>query len=190
MGLPMVHSDGKSTMLGHWRIVLRQADELAQAGRFDEALALASRTDVADHRQAVQLRGRLVGELVARAGRRGKADDQSGAIDDLDLAERFGAAPDALAAARLGLAEGAADEVRVHLEAGDPARVLESVERLARRKVSGPALRRAREAAEAWQAALNEGRRANSPGPLTSSTALSASPPDRVRARSRPCAAS
>ena len=63
----MVNPGGKSTMLGHWRIVLRQAEEAARAGRFDEALALASRPDVADHHHAVQLRGRLALDLVARA---------------------------------------------------------------------------------------------------------------------------
>jgi hypothetical protein len=155
----MVNPDGKSTMLGQWRIVLRQAEELARAGRFTDALALANRPDVADHRQAVQLRGRLVQDLIAQATRRGKADDLAGAMNDLDLAEQFGAAPDALAAARLSLADRVADEVRVHLDAGDPSRVVEQVEALARRKVSGPALRRSSEAAEAWQAALVEARR-------------------------------
>ena len=66
----MVNPGGKSIMLGHWRIVLRQAEEAARAGRYDEALALASRPDVADHHHAVQLRGRLAHELVARAARR------------------------------------------------------------------------------------------------------------------------
>jgi hypothetical protein len=155
----MVNPDGKSTMLGQWRIILRQAEEMARAGRFDEAFVLASRADVADHRQAVQLRGRLAQELIARANRRGDADDLAGAIDDLDLAERFGAAPDALASARLSLADRVAEEVRMHLDAGEPALVVERVELLARRKVSGPALRRAREAAEAWQCALDEARR-------------------------------
>src|SRR5260370_804745 len=69
----MVQSGGKSTMLGHWRIVLRQAEEAARAGRYDEALALASRPDVADHHHAVQLRGRRAQDLIARAGRRGEA---------------------------------------------------------------------------------------------------------------------
>src|SRR4051794_26551602 len=101
----MVQSGGESTMLGHWRIVLRQAEEAARAGRYDEALALASRPDVADHHHAVQLRGRLALELVARAGRRGE-------VEDLALAERLGAAPDALAAARLKLADRVAAEVR------------------------------------------------------------------------------
>ena len=157
--LPMVNPGGKLTMLGHWRMVLRQAEEAARAGRFDEALALASRPDVADHHHAVQLRGRFALDLIARASRRGEADDLAGAIDDLDLAERLGAAPDVLAAARLSLADRVADEVRSDLDAGEPARVVERVEHLARHKIGGPALRRAREVAEAWQAMHEEARR-------------------------------
>ncbi|MGE5755134.1 MAG: FHA domain-containing protein [Planctomycetaceae bacterium] len=155
----MVHPGGKSTMLGHWRIVLRQAEEAARAGRYDEALALAGRPDVADHHHAVQLRARLALDLVARAARRGEADDLAGAIDDLQLAERLGAAPDTLAAARLSLADRVAVEVRADLDAGEPARVIERIEHLARHKISGPALRRTREVAEAWQAAQDESRR-------------------------------
>src|SRR3954468_10410776 len=128
----MVHSDGKSTMLGQWRIALRQADDAARAGRLDEALALASRPDVADHHHAVQLRGKLAMELVARAARRGEADDLAGAIDDLRVAEKLGAPPDTRAATRLGLAERVAAEVRLDLEAGEPGRVAERVEALAR----------------------------------------------------------
>jgi hypothetical protein len=146
-------------MLGHWRIVLRQAEEAAKVGRYDEALALVTRPDVADHHHAVQLRGRLAHELVARASRRGGADDIAGAIEDLERAERLGAPPDTLAAARLSLADQVATEVRADLDAGEPARVVERVDALARHKVGGPALRRAREAAEAWRNALNEAHR-------------------------------
>jgi hypothetical protein len=155
----MVKPGGNRTMLGHWRMVLRQAEEAARAGRYDEAVALVSRPDVADHHNALHLRGRLAQELVARAARRGGADDVAGAMDDLDLAERIGAAPDALAAARLGLADLVSAEVRADLDAGEPARVAERIDGLAKRKVSGPALRRTREIADAWQAALDEARR-------------------------------
>jgi hypothetical protein len=155
----MVQSGGKSTMLGHWRIILRQAEEAARAGRYDEALTLASRPDVADHHHAVQLRGRLALDLIARAGRRGEADDLAGAVEDLGLAERLGAAPDSLAAARLKLADQVAGEVRADLDAGEPGRVVERVDALARHKVGGPSLRRTREIAEAWQSALDEARR-------------------------------
>jgi hypothetical protein len=146
-------------MLGHWRIVLRQAEEAARAGRYDEAMALVNRPDVADHHHAVQLRGRLALDLIGRAGRRGEADDLAGAIDDLDLAERLGAAPDTLAAARLKLADRVAVEVRSDLDAGEPGRVVERVDALARHKIGGPSLRRTREIAEAWQSALDEARR-------------------------------
>jgi hypothetical protein len=155
----MVHRDGKSTMLGQWRIVLRQAEESARAGRFEEALALASRPDVADHRQAVLLRSRLALDLVARASRRAQADDAGGALEDLNMAERFGAAPDTLAAARLNLADQVAEDIRIDLDAGEPGRVVERCETLARHKVGGPALRRLREAADAWQMSIEEARR-------------------------------
>ena len=140
-------------------MVLRQAEEAARAGRFDEALALVTRPDVADHHHAVKLRGRFVLDLIARASRRGDADDTAGAIADLDLAERLGAAPDVLAEARLKLADRVAAEVLSDLDAGEPARVVERVEHLARHKIGGPALRRAREVAESWQAMHEEARR-------------------------------
>ena len=146
-------------MLGQWRVVLKQAEEAARAGRYDEALALAGRPDVADHHQAVRLRGQMAADLIARGVRRGEADDLAGAVVDLGLAERLAAPPDALAAARLTLAERAAREVRADLEAGDPGRVVDRVEELARLNVGGPALRRMGEAAEAWAAAESDARR-------------------------------
>ena len=146
-------------MLGHWRMVLRRAEEAARVGRFEEAYTLANRADVADHHHVVQFRGRLALDLIARATRRGVADDLAGAIEDLDLAERIGGPPDSLAAARLSLADRVADEVRIDLDAGDPARTLERIQELTRHKIGGPALRRIREIAEAWQSALAEGRR-------------------------------
>jgi hypothetical protein len=155
----MVNPGGESTMLGHWRIVIRQAEEAARVGRFEEAYALASRPDVADHHHAVQFRNRLALDLIARATRRGTVDDLSGAIEDLNLAERMAAPPDSLAAARLNLADRVADEVRSSLDAGEPARALERIEGLTRHRISGPALRRTREIAEAWQAGLAEGLR-------------------------------
>ncbi len=155
----MVNPGGESTMLGQWRIVLRQAEEAARLGRYEEAYTLANRPGVSDHHHAVQFRSRLALDLIARATRRGGVDDLAGAIEDLDLAERIGAPPDSLAAARLSLADRVAEEVRGDLDAGDPVRVLERVEELARHKIGGPALRRQREIAEAWQNGLADGRR-------------------------------
>jgi hypothetical protein len=155
----MVNPGGESTMLGQWRIVLRQAEEAARLGRYEEAYLLATRAGVSDHHQAVQFRTRLALDLIARATRRGGVDDVPGAIEDLNLSERIGAPPDSLAAARLNLADRVADEVRADLDAGEPVRVLERIDELTRHKVGGPALRRAREIAEAWQNGLADGRR-------------------------------
>jgi hypothetical protein len=41
----MVNPGGNLTMLGQWRIVIKQAEDAARAGRFDEALALITRPD-------------------------------------------------------------------------------------------------------------------------------------------------
>lgn len=156
---PVLNPGSKSTMLGHWRVALKQAEEAARAGRLEEALALASRPDVADHRQAAQLRGRLAFDLIGRAGRRGQADDVAGAISDLQAAEQYGGAPDALAAARLSLADRVAEEIRADLDAGEVVRVVERIDQMARQRITGPALRRLREAAEAWRSALDDARR-------------------------------
>jgi hypothetical protein len=159
--IPMgnVNQGGNSTMLGHWRVVLKQAEESAKAGRLDEALALAARADVADHRQAVQLRGKYTLELVKRAGRRAEADDLDGALGDLDAAESFGAAPDVLASSRSKLADLVAEDLRTDLAAGEPDRVVDRVDAMGKRKVASPGLRRLRESAEAWKAARLEARR-------------------------------
>lgn len=155
----MVKPGGISGMLGQWRVVIKQAEESARVGRLDEALTLLARSDVAEHRQAVQLRGRLVRDLVQRARRRCAADDCAGAMEDLDVAERHGAAPDLLAEARLALAERLALEIQPILEAGDPGRAIDRIDALAKRHVSGPVLRRCRESAEAWKEGLDEARR-------------------------------
>ena len=155
----MVNPGGERTMLGQWRIVIKQAEDAAKAGRFDEALTFATRPDVAEHRLMVNLRNRLAQELVGRAARRAEADDTKGAIDDLDLAEKHGAPPDLLAAARMKVAARETDEIRADLNAGDPAKVADKVARLAQHGVSGPMLRRMSESADAWKKALEDGRR-------------------------------
>jgi hypothetical protein len=150
--------DGRATMLGHWRVVLKQAEEAARAGRYDEALALSGRPDVAEFRQAVQLRARLTRELIDRAVRRAEAEDLDGAIVDLALAEVHHAPPDALAAARRDLAVKAAGDIERALQAAEPSRAVERVAALARHRISDANLRRLKDAAEAWIQARREMR--------------------------------
>src|SRR6516165_9280836 len=121
--IPMVNPGGESTMLGLWRMVLRQAEEAARVGRYEEAFALASRPDIADHHQAVQFRGRLGLDLIARANRRGASDDTAGAIDALSRAGPVGAPPTSLPAAPLSLAARVPAEIPTSLDAGARANV-------------------------------------------------------------------
>jgi len=159
MEIPMVNPSGESTMLGQWRIVLRRAEEAARGGRFEEAGALASQPDVADHYQLVRFRDRLGLDLISRAARRAEANDAQGAIDDLALAERFAAPPDQLAEARMELADRFAGEVREALALGEPDRALSRIDELVRHKIANPALKALRELAEAWRDAADEARR-------------------------------
>ena len=158
-GDPMVQSGSESTMLGQWRVVIKQAEEAGRAGRLDEALALLGREDVAEYRQAVQLRGRLTLDLVEHTLRRAAADDVEGAVSDLNLAEAHGAAPDVMATARHKVADRVAEELRLDFEAGDPGRVIEQAARWAGHRLAGPSLRRLSEAAESWARANGELRR-------------------------------
>ncbi len=157
--IPMVQPGGNDTMLGQWRIVLKQAEEAARAGHFEEALVLVHRPDVHDHKQVVSLRHRLAEDLIARASRRTDADDTAGAIADLDLAQRHGAPADLLATARLKVAERAIREIQADLSAGDPCKVVERLAKLAEHQITSPDLRRIRETAEAWKKALDDARR-------------------------------
>ncbi len=155
----MVNQGNEHTMLGQWRIAVRQAEEAIRAGRLEEAYEAVSRPEAADHQQAVHLRARIALDLVARGIRRAEADDVEGAIVDLDKAESFGAPPDQLAAARFKVSEAVSDEIRLALEASRPDRVVERIDHLLRHKVCGPALRRMREVADSWRTALAEGRK-------------------------------
>ena len=156
----IVNQGGNSTMLGHWRVVLKQAEESAKAGRLDEAIALAAAPTWPTTGRPCKLRGKWTwswsgGPTATCRGRRPRrrASPTSAA------AERFGAAPDVLATARLRLADRVAEDIRADLAAGEPDRVVERLDALAKQKVDGPSLRRVREAAEAWQAARAEARR-------------------------------
>jgi tetratricopeptide (TPR) repeat protein len=155
----MLNPGGEHIMASNWRIAVRQAEEAIRAGRLEEAYAYVNQGEVAEHQQAVQLRGRIALELIARGSRRAQAFDYAGAIEDLNNAERFGAPPDALASARLRTAEQLAPEIKVDLEAGRPERVVERIEKLSREKIHGPALARMREIADAWRLVLADARR-------------------------------
>ena len=104
-----------------------------------------------------------------------RVDDLGGAVEDLDLAERMGAPPDSLAAARLSLADRVAEECCADLDSGDPP-ALERIEDLARQKVKARGIRGPARSPRAWQARWGRGPAASSAGRRSSSTGPNGSP--------------
>jgi hypothetical protein len=137
-------------MFGHWRLTLRQAEEAARAERFEEALELAARPEVADHCQAGKLRNRIALKLVERAQQNVRQGHSQAAWHDLREAERAGAPRDRVAKLRGELAERGAMEVLAALDAGDPVQAVALSDDLRNRGADSPDLRRLHEAAVCW----------------------------------------
>src|SRR5262245_47132605 len=137
-------------MFGQWRLTLRQAEEAARAERFEEALELAARPDVASRFQANKLRNRIALLLIKRAEQHVRSGQSQAAWDDLRAAERAGAPRDKAAVVRGELAERGAKDVLAALNAGDPAQAVAISDDLRNRGAESSDLRRLHEAALCW----------------------------------------
>ncbi len=140
-------------MFGEWRLTLRQAEEAARSERFEEALELARRPEVADHRRAGQLRHRIALRLAARAGEQLRLGHSQAAWRDLHQAEQAGAPAPRLAGVRRELIERALAEMGRYIAAGDPAQALERADDVLGRGEDSTELRRLRQGAACWQEA-------------------------------------
>jgi tetratricopeptide (TPR) repeat protein len=137
-------------MFGQWRLTLRQAEEAARAERFEEALELAARPDVASRFQANKLRNRIALLLIKRAEQHVRSGQSQAAWDDLRAAERAGAPRDKVAVVRGELAERGAKDVLAALNAGDSAQAVAISDDLRNRGAESSDLRRLHDAALCW----------------------------------------
>jgi tetratricopeptide (TPR) repeat protein len=135
-----------------WRVVLKQAEEALKAGRLEEAYQLATRTQVREYRGARRLAARVAEALARRAEARLRAGQSAGAWQDLEQADRLGAAPRKLGTLRDALTQRQIDEATAYLEAGQPEAALSALARLDRRGALPAEGRRLRQAAATWQA--------------------------------------
>ncbi len=140
-------------MFGQWRLTLCQAEEALRSERFEEALELARRPELADHRQAVRLRDRIAGRLLDRAQEHLGQGHSHAAWNDLRQAELAGAPGARVESVRAELAERGVAEVRAALDAGNPIQATALVKELNARGADSAELRRLQEAAAAWAAA-------------------------------------
>ena len=141
-------------MFGQWRLTLQQAEQALRSERFDEALELVRRPEVADHRQAGQLRDRIAVRLIERAGEHLRRGHSQAAWRDLRQAEQAGAAGATVESVRADLIGRGAAEVRSALDAGIPSQAAALVEELKGLGADSTELRRLHEGAIAWSCAL------------------------------------
>jgi len=137
-------------MFAQWRLTLRQAEEAVRADRFEEALELARRPEVADHCQAGQLRNRIALQLVERAREHMRQGHSHAAWHDLRQAELAGAPTPKVVQVRGELTERGAAEIRAALDAGDPSQAMTLADDLRNRGADSAELRRLYEAAGCW----------------------------------------
>lgn len=137
-------------MFAQWRLTLRQAEEAVRADRFEEALELARRPEVADQRQAGQLRNRIALQLVERAREHVRQGHSQAAWHDLRQAELAGAPTPKVVQVRGELTERGAAEIRAALDAGDPSQAMTLADDLRNRGADSAELRRLYEGAAAW----------------------------------------
>ncbi len=140
-------------MLGQWRLTLRQAEEAIRSERLEEALELANRPEVAEHRKALQLRDQIAIRLAERARDQMRYGQSQAAWQDLRRAELAGAPPGKLAQVRGELTERGVAELRSYLDAGNPGQAVTLAETLKLRGADTVELRALREAALSWQRA-------------------------------------
>ena len=137
-------------MFGSWRLTLRQVEEAVRLDRLDEALELAGRPDVADHRKAVRLRARIAARLAERAREQMQQGHSQAAWRDLRRAEQAGAPAMKLVSVRGEFMKQGLAEVRDYLDMGNPRQARSLAEQLKQRGDSTD-LRRLSEAAACWE---------------------------------------
>lgn len=138
---------------------LRQARDALRGGRPDEAHRLLDPLVTDGYRKAAKLTPEVAAGFLARAERHLRADNVDAAWTDLLAAETLdpGAARTVRlrqTLTRLGLAE-----CRAALEAGNPVHVIETVARLADRRVASPELSQVHHAALGWVQAAEQADR-------------------------------
>ena len=137
-------------MFAQWRLTLRQAEEAVRAERFEEALELARRPEVADHCRAGQLRNRVALQLVERAREHVRQGYSQAAWHDLRQAELAGAPNVKVAQVRAELSERGASEIQAALDAGDPSQAMTLGDELRNRGADSAEIRRLYEGAACW----------------------------------------
>jgi len=137
-------------MLGIAWLTLRQAQEALKNGRLEEAQRLLCESAVQGHKRSWELLEQLARAFAERGERHLRNDDPTAAWNDLLRAEQVGGTDRTPERLRQALTRLGVTEVRVLLEAGQPARAAETIALLQQRGVRQPELKTLEELAADW----------------------------------------
>jgi len=147
-------------MLGNGWLTIRQAHEALKNGRLEEAHRLLGQSAAQGHKRSWELLHQVALGFVERGERHLRQNELEAAWNDLLLAEQVGLADDnAGVRLRRALSQRGLDEVRVMLQAGDPARAAAAVDLLKGRAVAHTDLELLRGAAHDWLRAREQADR-------------------------------
>jgi hypothetical protein len=146
-------------MLGFAWLTLRQAQEALKNGRLDEAYRLLCQSEVQGHKRSFELLQQVAQGFVKRGQHHLENNDPSSAWNDLIAAEQAGAREGEAAQLRQALIRHEIAEIRLLLDAGEPARAVEVAEQLQQRGARPPELTPLEEAAKAWKLAREQASR-------------------------------
>ena len=157
--LTRIINERVSPMWGPWRLTLRKAEHALKIGRLDEACRYVTRPEIRSFRQGRELAVRLAEAFACRAEEHLKHGDSQRAWIDIEQAAKLESAQERVGEVRQELVRQAVEEATQYLQAAQPATALATLERLTKRGVNAPDVRRLTEAAIAWQAGADLARR-------------------------------
>jgi hypothetical protein len=137
-------------MLGSGWLTLRQVRAALQNGRLEEAQQLLAQPSVRGHRKSWALLAQLTSGYVDRGGRHLNQQNLAGAWDDLVRAEQLAPTDAGARTLRDELTRVGFQQLRAHLEAGEPQRALESLARLGERAAVHAEYRPLEDAVKDW----------------------------------------
>ncbi len=137
-------------MLGSGWLTLRQVRAALQNGRLEEAQQLLGQPSARGHRKSWALLEQLTRGYVARGERHLKQENLAGAWDDLVRAEQLAPTDPVARQLREELTRLGFQQLREHLEAGEPQRALECLARLGERAAVHAEYRPLEDAVKDW----------------------------------------
>lgn len=140
-------------MFQSWRFKLREAEEAAEHGQFDEACRLLLQSDLRQYLPGKRLSMRVACDLSQRARQRVIQGDLTAGWRDLQSAQALAGDVQAVLAARQDIVSLALGEAESFIENGDPARAITLLESLERREVRDEPVRWMKEVARRLEAA-------------------------------------